>query len=244
MHPANRLLARLNAPTPDQGRVKRFAPPAAKPPQGESKTFSGEVKAVAGKGPRVRRFIITTDTIDRDGDVVLPKGLELDEYRRNPVLLWSHRFDMPPIGKCLDLGLAGDHVVWADFEFAEHEFAEQVFKLYSGGYLNACSIGFRTLQSGPPDSSIFMSRPQDASRCQRVIYRALLLEVSAVPIPANPDALMVAVQKGLLTTSRGDRDRMAKALASLRDPRAIQSLVESVLANMFQELRRKGVVVR
>ncbi|MDR3618230.1 MAG: HK97 family phage prohead protease [Paludisphaera borealis] len=166
------------------------------------KTYpAAEAKAVEVQlaRPRVKRFVITSNEVDRDGDVVLPKGLELDEYARNPVFLWAHQFHMPPVGKCVGLGRNGEESIWADFEYATDEFAERIFKLYDGGFLNAVSIGFKALQVGPPDSSLFMTRPDAAQKCQRVIYRAKLLEVSCVPIPSNPDALQVAVTKGLIS---------------------------------------------
>jgi hypothetical protein len=163
-------------------------------------TRDAEVKAAptAVGRSRVKRFIVTTDACDRDGDVVMPKGVEIDEYMRNPVFLWAHQFGVPPIGKTVDMGGTATEI-WADVEFAGDEHADRIFKLYDGGFLNSVSIGFKMLQQGPPDSSLYMTRPDSAAQCKRVIYRCKLLEISAVPIPSNPNALQVAVTKGLCT---------------------------------------------
>jgi hypothetical protein len=55
-----------------------------------------DVETRSGTGGRTRRFIITSDSLDRDMEVVLPRGLLTDEYMRNPQFLWAHKYDMPP----------------------------------------------------------------------------------------------------------------------------------------------------
>jgi len=35
-------------------------------------------------------FTLTSKTIDRDGEVVLPMGVNLENFRKNPVFLWAH----------------------------------------------------------------------------------------------------------------------------------------------------------
>jgi HK97 family phage prohead protease len=200
------------------------------------KTYlDAEVKAVEVQlaRSRVKRFVITSNEVDRDGDVVLPKGLELDEYASNPVFLWAHQFHMPPVGKCVGMTRNGEESIWADFEFATDEFAERIFKLYDQKFLNAVSIGFKSLQIGPPDSSLFMTRPDVAQKCQRVIYRAKLLEVSCVPIPSNPDALQVAVTKGLVPES------FAKQLAE-----SIGKVVDEIVAPYSAAVKIAGRVCR
>lgn len=150
----------------------------------------------------VCRFVITTDDIDRDGDIVEPKGLRFDDYLANPVFLWGHQFGMPPIGKCIGIKLSPDgRELRADIQFAvkESEFAAQVCRLYKGGYLNAVSVGFRILRSGPPDRFI-PSRPDLGQQCKRVITSAVLLEISAVSIPSNAAALQKAIAAGLVVS--------------------------------------------
>src|SRR5207247_2152693 len=48
--------------------------------------------------------VISTVAEDRDGDVVVPGGIDVSEYRDNPIVLWSHgqAADIPfAIGKAL-----------------------------------------------------------------------------------------------------------------------------------------------
>ena len=142
---------------------------------------------------RVRSVITTVDP-DRAGDVVVPTGLKnLDEYMLNPVVLWAHdRVRVPPVGVCEWVDVQPRRVV-AQTRFAEGvPFAEDLFKLYEQSVLRGWSIGFV---------------PRKARRLPRADGGAALhvsewdlLEYSAVPIPENPGALTVALQKGLIRT--------------------------------------------
>jgi hypothetical protein len=181
------------------------------------------IKAAGPKGSRIKRFIITSDALDRDRDIVIPDGLDLKEYLDNPVFLWCHNFTIPPIGKCIAIErVAGGRKIQADFEFFDdgpEGLATRVYRLYDGGFLNMVSVGFKIIKAGPADSTVFTLRPEAAREAARVVYAATLLEVSAVPIGSNPDALQVAVQKGLVTsqfvnevTSQDLADRVAKRL--------------------------------
>jgi len=167
----------------------------------EDGRFYGEYVKKDGPAGRVRRFQITTDSIDRDGDLVYPPGGQWEEYLHNPVVLWGHQFTQAPVGKSVAIWLTPDkRAVFADIEFATFQFADEVLKLYDGGFMNAVSIGFRIIDAGPPDYHILNTRPDLARQCKRVISRWNLLEISCVPIGSNPEALRKALaQKGLVT---------------------------------------------
>jgi len=138
------------------------------------------------------RSVITTIDADRAGDVVVPTGLRnSEEYLLNPVVLWAHnRTQFPPIGACEWLDVQPSRVV-AETRFAQNvRFAEDVFRLYEQGILRGWSIGFaprRTRKFTLPAGRVGL-RVEDWD----------LHEYSAVPIPENPGALTVALQKGLV----------------------------------------------
>jgi HK97 family phage prohead protease len=107
----------------------------------------------------------------------------------NPVVQYAHGFTSLPIAKCVGIRLTADgQQVIVDIEFAMHKFADEVFQLCEGGFLNAVSVGYRIVEATGPES-YYSSRVDHGKRCQRVIRRANLLEVSIVPIPSNPEAL-------------------------------------------------------
>ena len=136
-------------------------------------------KAVAG--PLV--FVASTGEVDRHGDTVAPEGWRLDAYRDNPVVLWAHDYGEPAIGRA--------EAVWSDgralrarLEFAPTEFAGQVERLYRQGYQRGVSVGFRPLR--------FEERrdPVNGSFLGIRFLEQELLEISAVPVPANGGALL------------------------------------------------------
>src|SRR4051794_30430861 len=105
--------------------------PATPAPALTHKLFTTEhVEAKASKGDRVRTFVLTSDRLDRDNEVVLPSGLETSEYMLNPVVLFSHKFDQLPVGRMLSVSLInGGRTLVGDVEFARHKFADEVFGL-------------------------------------------------------------------------------------------------------------------
>jgi len=130
---------------------------------------------------------VSTNDRDRDGEVVEPKGIDLSGYTKNPCLLWAHRYDMPAIGKAL-WAKTDDKGLICKFQFAPTQFADEIYQLYKGGYQRAFSIGFI---------------PMDFDSVEKVHRKVSLLEVSAVPVPANQDALVMdAYAKGIIKSDQ------------------------------------------
>jgi HK97 family phage prohead protease len=125
-------------------------------------------------------FCISDETKDRDGDVIALKGWQLDNYRRNPVVLWAHDRSQLPVGKSLAVYESGGRLMSLDQFSEDHELGCSVKKLYRGGYLNAVSVGFMVREARPRKEGGFDILSQE------------LLEHSAVPIPSNPNALVEA----------------------------------------------------
>jgi hypothetical protein len=147
--------------------------------------------------------VITTDAVDSYKEVVVPKGIDLKRYRKNPVVLWNHNLDpaVPkvPIGKNLWIkpGSSNRSLV-ARTQFADDEAGHRFFALYESEVLRAWSIGANEDLSkcGAPVEKELRDRPEWA-KCRRVIRACELVEYSAVPIGANPEALTTAVERGL-----------------------------------------------
>ena len=128
-------------------------------------------------------FVASTGAVDRHGDTVAPEGWRLDAYRENPVVLWAHDYRRPAIGRTQSVWRDGGALL-ARLEFADTEFAREVEGLYRQGYQQGVSVGFRPLR--------FEER-RDARTGAFLGIRFLeqeLLEISAVPVPANRGALM------------------------------------------------------
>ncbi len=134
-------------------------------------------------------FVGSCGTADRMGDRVHADGWQLDNYKKNPIFLWAHDYKQLPIGKAIAVAPADDKLMFR-IQFANHPFAETVYQLYKGGFLNAVSVGF---------APIDFAEYQEDGKAGYDYNKQELLELSAVPVPAHPDALVTARGQGLIT---------------------------------------------
>jgi Caudovirus prohead serine protease len=162
--------------------------------------FTPEIRSI-DEAKRTIDFVSSTESVDRYGDSIKVSGWKTDTYMRNPVVLWSHRHDQPPIGKTLSLSIESapkpaliQRVQFADK--ATYEFADQVFRLYQGGFLRSVSVGFLPLSQPTP-----ILDADGRSTGGYEFTSQELLELSAVPIPANPDCVSRAIDAGIITTA-------------------------------------------
>jgi HK97 family phage prohead protease len=155
---------------------------------------------------RVVRFVGTTGVRDRMGDEIPTKGWNFDPYLKNPVVMWGHNYAEPPVGRVTEIHEKGGKQprIEFDVEFAPGDAnpkAEQLFQLTKRGFLNAVSVGFRSLKSEWIDTEDEeeKKRAKEApdARAGKEFKKKELLELSLVPVPANPEALIAARQKGL-----------------------------------------------
>ena len=166
-----------------------------------SKTLQATIRKQAGKAST---FVatITTDSVDRDGEVVVPSGMNSRDYERNPVLLYEHDVKSP-IGKMLGMK-RGERSIEAEFALAPRPdnhvgewFPDTVASLMDFGALNTMSIGFLGMEARPASKADTEKYGQGV---RRVYGKWKLLEVSVVSVPANQDAIVTAVRKGLVTS--------------------------------------------
>ena len=148
------------------------------------KIFNAKVKDL-GEGKL--EAIVSTNDVDRSGEVVDIEGIDIKNYEKNPVVMWAHDYSLPPIGKTLSLTkekIGKKMVLKTEMEFATgiSDLAREVYNLYKGGFMSAFSIGFIPLDEEG-----------------NTYTKSELLEYSAVPIPANPNALLLAKAKGIDT---------------------------------------------
>ncbi len=141
------------------------------------------------------------EVIDRDGDLLIVKGIDTKNYKKNPVVLLAHDHRGLPVGKSEKVWVSkspdGDELKFkVEFATAEESpMADYAFRLYKGGFLNTFSIGFI-----PDYESIEYPRAGENNKSKeklpnRILNRVELLEISVVPVPANPDALLASCKK-------------------------------------------------
>lgn len=145
---------------------------------------------------------ITTKSPDRDREIVLPKGGDLSHYVKNPVVLWCHQNSTLPLGtnmwvKTDDMGLI------AKTRYSKDEYADRVYKYLKEGFPLANSIGFipqaviEQKNFDGLDLKLMGLENINISQADRIFTKWLMLEYSKVPVPANQDAIQIAISKGL-----------------------------------------------
>ena len=134
--------------------------------------------------------IASTESIDRDGDILLANGWQLKNYRKNPVFLWSHDAYALPLGSSIRRWVEDKKLRFrTKFATDIYPFADMVWKMYKAKYLRSFSVRF-----DPNDSEDRILTDEEKKKFgayfrKPQIYKSQeLLEISAVNIPANPDA--------------------------------------------------------
>jgi uncharacterized protein len=131
--------------------------------------------------------VISTAAPDRAGDVVVPAGLRnAEEFLLNPVVLWAHQRTLPPVGTCVSLDVQPSRLVAVTKFAGGLPLADDVFRLYEQGVLRGWSVGLLPRRAAPRSGRGVRIDEWD------------LLEYSAVPVPENPEALTLAVEKGMV----------------------------------------------
>ena len=130
------------------------------------KNIKALVKNIKGK----LIAIASDDSVDRHGDSLNQLDWDLKQFRKNPVLLMSHQYHLAPIGIAKNIKVVDDRLI---FEPIFHEITQQaseVKKMFEQGIMKAFSVGFM----------------ENAKK------KLELLEISAVSVPANANALVFA----------------------------------------------------
>jgi HK97 family phage prohead protease len=142
-----------------------------------------EVKADDDK--RSVTFTITTGAVDRDNDTINVDGWDLKSYLKNPVVLFAHRSDLPPVAKATSVvKTAGALRATTEFLPAGiYPLADQVYEMVKRGFLRATSVGFRPKRD---------KYSWNEERGGIDFEEQELLEFSVVPVPSNPEALLSA----------------------------------------------------
>lgn len=123
----------------------------------------------------------TTDDLDRQGERVIPSGVtNLDHFLKYGSILADHDWSVRSIvGKPISAKVS-EKVLVIDIQFADTPLGQEIKYLYDEGFASSFSIGF-----------IPESDKTDVLDGVRTYKAWELLEVSAVPVPANASATIL-----------------------------------------------------
>ena len=133
------------------------------------------------KGKRVR---ITNDSLNSYGTRVLTAGMNVEQYQRNPVLLYMHERGNV-IGYVKDLKVE-DGEVTGELMFDEaSELSTRCKKQYEFGSLKMVSVGLDILETSEDPELLVQGQTSPT------VTKSKLFEVSLVDIGANDDAIVL-----------------------------------------------------
>ena len=133
---------------------------------------------------KTKRVRISNESLNSYGTRVLTSGMDVEQYNRNPVLLYMHERGQV-IGYVKDLKVEGDEVT-GELVFDEAtELSQRCKKQWEFGSLKMVSAGIDILELSEDPKHLVQGQTSPT------ISKSKLFEVSLVDIGANDDAIVL-----------------------------------------------------
>lgn len=137
-------------------------------------------------------FVMSDETVDRMGDVIVARGWDLDDFQKNPIALFGHSHQ-DIIGKWENVRVSGKKLI-GRLRMAREgtsELVNTVRSLVEQRILKSVSVGFI-----PQEMEPMLDKEGRHTGGYRFIKSALS-ECSLVAVPCNPNALATAKGMGV-----------------------------------------------
>jgi hypothetical protein len=138
--------------------------------------------------------VVATGSVDRHRTAIDVVGVSLENYRRNPIVLWAGGSDPArgsvPIGRCISVDKAGGDRIVAEVQFAADKFADRLFGFYKDGTLNAWEASVLPSDESRPTAAEIRAN-KSLAKAERIVRRSELLAISAVGVPGNSMCLTI-----------------------------------------------------
>lgn len=159
-----------------------------------TKLFNFDIKSIDEANRQVT-FCFSDNQEDRMGEIVDQASWDVNNYMQNPIILFGHDPSAPENvlgqGVSLQLNRNGKSYVTAQFDEAEvNPKADMVFRQVIKRTLRCVSAGFINHTFEIEDDKPHLKDNE-------------LLEISIVPIPANPRAFALGLRDGSITRKDG-----------------------------------------
>lgn len=133
-----------------------------------------------------RRVRISNSSLNCYGTRVLTQGVDIEQYTRNPILLWMHfnpyrgaKDEVLPIGTIKDVHKDGDDIIGELVFDTSDEFAAKIANKWDSGVLKMVSPHFDVIAT---DDDPALALP---GQTRATVTKAKLIEVSVVVIGGN-----------------------------------------------------------
>jgi hypothetical protein len=148
-------------------------------------------------------YVASDETIDSYGEVIRAKGWKFDRFQKNAPFVDSHQYDKVDclLGSVIDFKIDGSRLIetvqWA-IDVPSNTRARIGWDMTRAGYLKAVSVGFipiRVVSRWDQDKTGWQQQLSELGLHEEYGVRAVYvehqqIELSAVIVPANPNALV------------------------------------------------------
>lgn len=151
------------------------------------------IEYLEGYEGRIYEVLVTDQTPDRMGDVIAAAGVDLKNYKKNPVILFSHDSKSVPVGSSIKTWYDSvtesvkSYALFYDSRVDTTGKSDQIFRFVSAGALKGASIGFNPIEMYSPNNP---DERKTLGIGQYGIYfkKCEMLEYSICTIGCNPNA--------------------------------------------------------
>lgn len=140
------------------------------------------------------RCIVTTETVDRMGDIVIAKGVDTSEFVKINNVYSNHDYSLLSIGKCLELIHKPKDIDGIVKFIKDDELSMKHFNQIKNGIVMGVSIGYEVEEAIFRGTKAFddicksLNLDVDSyNRARRIITKWKLYEFSLVSMPCNTD---------------------------------------------------------
>ena len=151
------------------------------------------------------KIILSKEVEDRDGEILSIKGCNLDDYKKNPVVLWGHRMTTGDVedvmGKMVSIEKSisedGFPILEGTVKFADHPKAQYLQRMVKQGIVSTVSVGFGIKEYDYDENTVTDWE---------------LYELSFVNVPANTEAMVT--EKSVKESDDEFNDKVYKKLSN------------------------------
>lgn len=143
-------------------------------------------RAATLSNPDTLEYVLSDESVDRYGDIIMADGWDLRSFRKNPIALFNHNSGSI-VGTWDNVRVENKRLVGRLRLAAQgtSRLVDEVRSLVAQGILKAVSVGFRAIKAEPLDKD-------DPDWGPQKYVKSELVECSVVAVPANANALQLS----------------------------------------------------
>lgn len=178
------------------------------------KSIPGAFESIL-KRERADISIISDESVDKEGDVIIQKGIDFKSlgFDKNPVVSYNHNYDIPPVAKSLWQKNTGG-VTKAKTQYISRPetlpkniewFPDSIYHMIESGVMRAKSIGGVGKRRQPTQED-FDTNPSWQG-AKNIVDTYMIYEYCVCPIGMNSNAIVEMISKSLVFIPEDILDR-------------------------------------